>query len=1122
MVRKTFPGSAWAKNVIREIGKSLSRFVSVVAIIALGVGFFVGVKSTGPDMKKTADLYFSNQNLADMRLLSTIGFDNEDIDSIKGESVVAAVMPSYSADVLMDTAESLYVLKVYSLPEGGSDNETMNRPVLVEGRMPENDRECLMETNGVQRSVTFVLGDTIRLEPKAGDRQLSDILKSDSFTIVGFIDSPLYLSIERGNSTVGDGSVSCYMFVQSGAFSLPVYTDLFLKVSGANEHSAYSGEFEGLIEDTSERLSQLAAVREDAEYNSIITDAQAQIDQSKSDLDREKKDSELKFLQAQKDIESGKQSLAAAQKKRDAEVAAAESKIAESETRIAQSEQQLTAQKQEADRQFAEADAKLAAVKSEYNATKADYDSKVAQVEDGKAQLEQSKQDMADLKLAIDTLKAHIAEDELTMPPDDPHLVQERQALQYLEDQYAVGQEDIAAAEQELAAAEAQLAQAKVQLDASKAQLDEQERQLNAAKADADRQQREAQAQIDEAKTQLAAAKRETAAGKKSADEQIEQSRKRIAAAEAVYGETKPQAEQKLTEGEQKILEAEQKLRELERPKWYIETREDQPGYTGYRENANRIDAVASVFPVFFLAVATLVCLTTMSRMTEEQRGEIGTLKAMGYHRIWIISKYLIYAAAGGIAGSIIGTAIGYRLFPQLIVGAYDEMYNLPPLTALFYPDLFVLATAAALLCTVLVAAASGHRALESPTAVLMRPRAPKSGKRVALEKVRFVWDRLSFLSKVTARNLFRYKGRFLMTVVGIAGCQALLLAGLGLRDSISDIISLQFSQIDRYDMAAALREEAVFEGLTPLGQHLTDPLSVTASLYARQKSLDARNGDRKTEIRLFVPQDTDEFSRMITLRHRTDGKPVSLGNEGAVLSEKTAELLNVKAGETIELFDGNDWVRIPIADITENYVYHYIYMTPKLYWMSFAQEPAYNSVVATLHETGQEYEKNLAEELISEGTYTGVLFTGNLSENLTDTMNSLNLVVLVMVLSAGCLAFVVLYHLTNINIRERIREIATIKVLGFYDREVSDYVFRENMILTLAGILIGTMAGIPLHGFIITQAEVDMVMFGRNIGLWSFVLSALLTGLFSVLVNAVMYFKLKGISMVDSLKSVE
>ena len=552
---------------------------------------------------------------------------------------------------------------------------------------------------------------------------------------------------------------------------------------------------------------------------------------------------------------------------------------------------------------------------------------------------------------------------------------------------------------------------------------------------------------------------------------------------------------------------------------WYVWDRNNNPGYSGYEEDAQKVDAIAKVFPVFFVLVAALVCLTTMTRMVEEERTQIGTMKALGYGKGAIVSKYLLYAISASIVGSAIGLTIGFQLFPRVIIRAYSILYFMPDPMTPFRWDYAAACTAVAVLCTGLSAFAACNKALNSTPAKLMRPRAPKSGKRVLLERVSFIWSKLSFIHKVTLRNIFRYKRRVSMTVIGIAGCTALMLTGFGLKYSISSIADKQYGNIFVYDAIAVMEDDA--DDPDALQAFLDDTAGVTQSIKIVHRSLDATNGSAIKTINLYVPQDPEQIGDYIHLRERIGHEPLSLTDEGVIINEKLAKLLSLSAGDEITLNnpDGRP-ITVPITGVCENYALNYVYMSPTLYESSFRTEPAYNTFLFNVSEDC--VRSAAAEQLLDHGGILGVSYSSEGMGRFIDMMSSLNSIVWVLIISAGALAFIVMYNLVNINVNERIRELATIKVLGFYDKEVSAYIYRENNIAAAIGILIGLVLGVFLERFVILTAEVDAVMFAPDISVPCFLFAAALTVLFTLIVNITLHFQLKKINMVESLKSVE
>ena len=603
------------------------------------------------------------------------------------------------------------------------------------------------------------------------------------------------------------------------------------------------------------------------------------------------------------------------------------------------------------------------------------------------------------------------------------------------------------------------------------------------------------------------------------------QKRKKLADGRKDYEEAKKEAEDKIAEGEDKIAEAEADLAALEFPAWTVSDRNDMTDYSGYADNANQMKSLGAVFPVLFFLVAALISLTTMTRMVEEERTQIGTLKALGYSKSSIAGKYVFYALLATVGGSVLGVLAGEKIFPYVIIDAYRIMYQHMDGMVLDYQlDHALVASLVALFCTMAGTLSACGKELASTPAVLMRPPAPKEGKRVFLERIGFIWKHLSFSWKSTVRNLFRYKKRLFMTVFGIGGCMALLLVGFGLRDSIMDVVLLQYGEIQLYDGMLVLNEDASDAEVEALKKDLSSRSDVEESMDVYMKKHAAKGENGTCEVYLMMPEKLENFSDFIHTRNRITKEAYTLGNEGIILAEKTAKMLGVKSGGsiTVESRDGED-VEVPVAEICENYMQNFAYISPGLYEKLFGSVPEANNILfkgtdssdeAAIEKTGQELLKNKAA--------LSVTYIGTLAERLNSMLGSLDVVIVVLIISAGMLAFVVLYNLNNININERKRELATLKVLGFFDGEVSSYVFRENVLLTVFGCILGVVLGSALHRYVITTVEIESYMFGRIIKIPSYLLAIALTFGFSFLVNLLMHFKLKKIDMVESLKSVE
>lgn len=595
-------------------------------------------------------------------------------------------------------------------------------------------------------------------------------------------------------------------------------------------------------------------------------------------------------------------------------------------------------------------------------------------------------------------------------------------------------------------------------------------------------------------------------------------------AAKLLAAGQQPMDEAQQQQTQQQQAEASAAQNPLELPKVYVTDRTINPGYAEYKDNADRLSAIATAFPVFFFLIAALVSLTTMTRMVEEQRLQIGTLKALGYGSMDIMTKFLVYGTLASLAASIAGLAIGFTLFPGIIYNAYSQLYNLPGVIKSFYPAYAIISIIVALVCTAMTAMIASRVELRSNASVLMRPKAPKSGQRIMLERFGFLWRRLSFVQKVTARNLFRYKQRMFMTVIGVAGCTALILTGFGLKDSIGSIADRQFGGIMKYSALVALHDNATAEDKASYAELIKQESAVTGTLDVLQEAMTARaKGVNDQEVRIFVPAAADQLAPFVVLKDRTTDEPRVLTDDGAIITEKLAKLYDLVPGDSLTVLDSNnEEFQVKVSAVTENYVLHYVYMTPAYYTEVFGDDPVYNTQLLNYSAQDKQWEDTFGEKLTANGQVALVSFSSGVGEAFDGTMKSMDVVIVVLIVSAAALAFVVLYNLTNINVSERVRELSTIKVLGFYDKEVTMYIYRENILLTLLGIIFGGALGILLHGFVLSTAELDATMFAPLIKWQSYLYAALLTVLFSGIVMAFMHLKLKRIHMIEALKSVE
>ncbi|MDI9215482.1 FtsX-like permease family protein [Clostridium tertium] len=625
---------------------------------------------------------------------------------------------------------------------------------------------------------------------------------------------------------------------------------------------------------------------------------------------------------------------------------------------------------------------------------------------------------------------------------------------------------------------------------------------------------------LNEKKIQLEVSKNEAVNQFESSKLQLENGKNELQKGKEEYEKSKETFEREIASAEAKIKKAENDVKSIEEPSWYILDRNSHYSYVDYKNNADSIDKLAKIFPVFFFLVAALVCLTTMTRMVDEQRINIGTLKALGYSKYKIVSKYLIYSFLASFLGSIVGLAIGLTVFPIVVFDAYGIMYTLPKVELEFNIPIAISITVIAILVTTLSSFFACYKELSETPSALMRPKAPKNGKRILVERVNFIWSKLSFIGKVTVRNIFRYKKRFFMTVFGIAGCTALIVTGFGIKDSIKTIVDKQYGDIFKYNLtinidkdASDLEKQDIFSDISSLKE-------VDKLLMVQSESAKIVTGDGDKDIYIIVPESLDKLDQFINLQNRLSKEKLKLNNDGVILSEKSATKANVKVGDDVKVKVNNKEISLKVSGIAENYTFNYLYMSSKYYKEKFDIDSNFNSILVntSIIENEDQFSKSIMDKPIVKS----VSFNTGIKDNFDNTIQSLNYVVLVMIVSAGALAFVVLYNLTNVNISERIREIATIKVLGFYNNEVSAYIYRENIILTVFGIVFGEILGVFLHRFIMITVEMDNMMFGRSIDSLSFIISALLTIVFAVLVNIVMYYKLKKVKMIESLKSVD
>ena len=854
-----------------------------------------------------------------------------------------------------------------------------------------------------------------------------------------------------------------------------------------------------------ELQSQLATVR--ASYNAALENpdaSQEEIDilaAQVSALEEQEAAVTQQIQASEAQIESQRQQLAATRSELESGLAAVEDGLSQ----LSQKESELNAGLEQITAGQAQIDAGWIQIQEQENtlaASKAEIEAGEQELEKGQKQLKAAKKKLSKAQKEIDSNAETLAAGQAELDANVAKLNDsEAQYASGLE-QYHSGARQIAENEAKLTSGEQEIAENEAKLADGEKEIADNEKKL----ADGEKEITDNEKKLQDAAKDLKKGEKDLADGKKE------------------YEDAQKDAEDEIVENQQKLDDAKKELEDLEKPEWMVTDREDLPEYTDYGDNADRLRNIGQVFPVIFFLVAALISLTTMTRMVEEQRTQIGTLKALGYKKSAIAAKYICYAFFATLLGSVLGMLIGEKIIPYIIITAYGIMYhNVANTISIDYqPGFALIASAASVVCTVGATLFASGKELQETPASLMRPPAPKEGKRVLLERFTFIWKHLSFSWKSTIRNLFRYKKRLIMTVFGIAGSMGLMLVGFGLQDSISDIAAIQYRELQHYDGMVIEDSDATEEEHEELFEYMKENEQIAHCNRVQMTKISAPKGSSNISIYLFVPESLSEFAKDVTLKNRITGETYELTDEGAAISEKTASLLGLKVGDMIPLKKGDKEYKVRVAVITENYMSHYLYMTPRVYEQTFGEKPEYENIVFTMQEDCKDDLEMAGTRILANPGALSISYTSSLASQVDRMLSTLDAVILVLIVSAGMLAFVVLYNLNNINITERQRELATLKVLGFYDGEVSQYVLRENVILTVLGIMFGAVFGILIHRYVITTVEVDAVMFGRNIKLLSFLYSGILTSIFSIVVNGVMHFKLKTIDMVESLKSVE
>ena len=1061
-------------DFIREVRHTYSRFLSILLLSALAVAFLVGLRATAPDMEYTADNYYDSHHLMDGYILSTMGLTQEDLQALAQADGVDQVEGAWSVDATAVDS----IVSMRSMPE------ELNLLNVVEGRLPQQADECVTEQM-LLTALGLEIGDTLTVTLDEADQ---DSLTRTSYTIVGTVQSPLYVGTDRGSTTLGSGSIDAFVYIPGENFDLDVYTTAYFTGDGMEALNSYSQAYADQLSALVDSLDPLAQERASLRDEEVRSEAQKELDDARSEL-----------ADAQKELDDAKKKLDDARAELDSGWEDYESGLATLEQEIKDGQAKLNAARS----QLEESQTRYEQGKVDYQEGLAQYQEGQTAYEDNLAQLDAQQEEVAKgYEEYYDALKPFEG------TPMYDQMVEQLAPQKAKLDEAAA---QIQAGYTQLAQVKAQLEESKAELDAAQAQLQDAAQQLDTGWAEYQSGQQTLDQEEAKGRSQLAQAKAELDDGEAEYQKGLEE-----------YQQAKADAQPELEQAQADIDQGQKELDAMATCEWYVLGRDTNSGFVSYSQDAERVDNLSSIFPVIFFVVAALACLTTMTRMVEEQRTQIGSLKALGFSRLAISQKYIGYAFVASLVGGLIGLGIGATLIPAVIANAFQIMYAIPGLDYKMQLPLFVLAVLAAVACTTGAALWACLSTLIDTPANLMRPRAPKAGKRVFLEYIKPIWRRLSFTWKVSMRNLFRYQKRFWMTVIGIGGCTALIVTGFGLHESIFDVLDKQFDEISLYDATVGLDEDLTEEQKQGIENYLDGEEAVADYMFTYQQMMDASTTGISYDVYLFAVDDVEEFGRFVDLRHRSDHSPVELDGSGVVIDEKLSELLGVSVGDTITL-EGDQRVEAVVADITENYVYHYVYLTRDLYTQLYGEDYQNNVMLLAYQDgMGVDVSNQTSETLMKMDGVASYSYIATIRDSFEDSMDAINYAVVIIIVAAAALAFVVLYNLTNINITERRSELATLKVLGFYDGETTAYVLRENVFLTIFGVILGLVLGRFLHSWMVLTVEVDLVMFGRTAPPYAYVLAAAMTALFSLIVNVAAHFRLKKIDMVESLKTVE
>ncbi len=1112
------------KSTFREIWSSLGRFMAIFAIIALGVGFFAGLTVTKEAMLVTVKEYLNQHAFYDFCLISTLGFDEESAEQLK--DAAAAAEGAVSFDVLYHFGDGGQgVIKAYSI------TEHVNTLKLLSGRMPQAGNECLVDSKLLEASA---LGSLLYLSEENEEEDLEHFANT-AYTIVGIVQSPLYLQYERGNTSLGTGRLDGFVYLPRDGFDVDYDTEIYVWFD--QEYDLYSQEYTDFIEEQEEIWEALTETTANKRYQDILDEAEEKLADAETELADKRAEGEAELADAAETLADAREKIAEGEQA----LEDAKDELAEGEQTLKEKEQELA----DARITIAEKEKELADAQETIAEKESELKNGERELADGKAQCEQGDRE-------LEAGRQELASSQATLTMQEEQLAEQKAGLQAAaaaglisEQELAAGLGAIAQGEQAIAAYQAQLDQARQVLEEGERELSEAweeilraEREIEEGRevlADARQELSEGQKALEDAKQEIAEgekaiedAKRDIADGQETLKEkeaELADAKQEYADGEQEYADALKEFEEKIGEAEAELADAREELSELEAPDTYVLGRETNVGYVCFESDSDIVAGIANIFPLFFFLVAALVCITTMNRMVEEQRTQIGVLKALGYGEAAIMSKYMTYSGLAAVAGCIVGYFAGTWGFPKVVWFGYGIMYQAEPIQYLFDWKLAVISMAVSLLCSIGTTWLSCRVELAQVAAALMRPKAPKAGKRVLLERIPFLWKRLRFLQKVSLRNIFRYKKRLFMMVLGISGCTALLVTGFGIKDSIADVAQMQFQEIQIFDLSTSFQDRADDELLQALDELLEGWNGSYTCVMEKNMDFVWENGAKSVILVTGTAQEMPEFIDF----HTEDGEQIAYPGTGeAVISNKLAKVYHIQVGDRITLRDEDmNSLTVTVSGVYENYIYDYVHISEETWRELMQEEPERKTAYLKLAGNREgiptvDEVHGLSAALMQLEQVVNVTVNADTMDRIGNMMASLDIIVLVVILCAAGLAFIVLYNLTNINITERVREIATIKVLGFYKKETASYVFRENILLTVLGTAVGLGLGHFLHRLVMNEIQVDLMNFEAYVKPVSYCYSTVLTIAFAWFVDKVMERKLEGINMTESLKSVD